>query len=1308
MNSALIERLKIAGERIVAEGVAQYERKFGRFLVSLIKTNLEGAFLELLNAILDRIETDEELTILPLKQILLQVIFELEFNSVKATQVTEEVFSVLYKKIESEPNYDAEFVGKLKLYQTLISEAFNDLEFFSSSSSQDILREIVEYQYSDKKYSFIPREIDKNRRVFTLFSKERYWETFATLTDTTSYSPLRYNRSATLLGLPQYRISISYEHLIVYNNVLYKLNPAISSPNREQFIPEQWVEYNSRRFDRSKSFSSVHKSRIRTLYSTFLEQGFDINEIISDSKIEKFDQTQNIDLELLPLTFGGQGKQIYDTVKELKVISEAFGGYEGSPIGGIEYATQYIEYLLASAFGRKIAEVFNVALGAEDFGKFNVIFSSKLSQDSIPGLSFLNEFGKLRSFVHGQILPKYVNISKPKIIYNPTYVQFYSGLEDRYSSATVPNTYSEPPRVDLLLYGIETLQSRCLAIGDSVNAILNFIGDGGKLPGYEGLGSIEMQMTELQNVFPPTSYFLESQIKIGAGLTGVTKYLLDSYSRFSKALVYPELPGKALSFFPKWIESINNRLEELISLFKGIGIGSKNYIPNLSFRQFDIKDTKLVQFLSSLGFRDSEINQLLDIESFDQLITNFAPLSNSSDLKSFFKAYELSQLIYEFGGDGGISEYLSFLYSKSPIDSLLNILSLSQKDRSSITSLQISKYPKLIGLLIGLTYAIDPAQLIKFNKILGKNNLTLLESIEFLYQKGESTLIKSEQDISLLEPIIEQIIQGNYADPFASPDINYLQTNATVPIALRQWTELIGDNLGQLPSPEVIKHLYDRSIGLTPKELISILNNPTSPTPFGELIDGFSGGEFTQFIKYANISGLAVKLSYYKNSYQVDNFPVDIESTYFTLPTLLQNLEEARTAISLIGTIFQGKLDFRFSEEKSIQETIKPLVFSQNKSFEVFPEIIKAIVPIEGAGFTTSLTQNSSSFSDIAAEAPIIESPGIGNSRLPNRIPTLNSITPEQFEALFALPIQAQVQNMAEDIVNPSIINNFIKFSDENKLINAINQVDETLPYRVMRSRSTPYSPATRYETEQRVGTSAPISYSVPQIYVDSNLPGASDFSGVSDSLATSGGRFIPLEDESLTSPLQKRFDPIESCKRFGGANCDSIFEGIADLCISGYNKSLAPEEPGQRVGIPDNTVLIDRPLGTFADYKPSQSLLPTSAFKSPPPYYSLLGGDAIPGRWGEPVMPFIRSAPVVYDSGNGALSEYGNSEHGIVEFIKAKLEKSTEFNCATLDSPFYYQICMNIMKCKKFVPPEQGEYYLRFCPKTLSGGRLK
>jgi hypothetical protein len=1319
MDLALIERLRTAGEGIVADGFSEYELKFGKFTVSAIKTKVRNTTLELLFAVLDRIETDQEITALPLKQILLEALFELEFDGVQVSNIVTEVFASFYKKTKLELNYSVEFVSSFKSYEALILEALSTLEFFSSSSVHDVLQDTVEYQYSSKKYSFIPQEIDESRQVFTLFPKERYWERFSALSDNTSYSPFGYNRSAVLLGFPQYQTSTTYEDLIIYEDKLYKLNPTVRSPKRDQFVAEEWVEYSPRRFDRSKSFSTVYKQGVRTLYTTFLEQGFDINEIISDSDVKKLSQTPETKPELLSFTFGGQGKQVYDSIRELEAISEAFGGYEGSPIGGIEYITQYMEYLLASAFGRGASEPFDVVLGSELFGKFDLIFTSKLSQDKIPGLSFLDVFGKLKSFVHKQTLPKYVDVSETKIIYNPVYVQFYQGLDDWYSSSIVPNTYSEPPRVDLLLYGIETLYKKCLIVGDNVKAILNLLVDGGKLPGFEGLGSIEVQMKELQNVFPPALYFLEDGSKLGPGLTGGVRYLLDSYSRLSKALVYPELPGKALSFFPEWINEIYNRLEELISLFKNIGIGSKDFIPNLSFKQFDAKNTKLIQFLSSLGFRDSEISQLLNVESFEELINNFAPLSNSSDLKSFFKAYELSQLIYEFGGDAGVSAYLSFLYSASPVDSLLNILSLSQKDRSAITSLQISKYPKLIGLLIGLTYAIDPAQLIKFNKILGENNLTLLESIGFLYQSGERTLIKSEQDISLLEPVIEQIIRGNYSDKFASPDLDYSQTNSTVPIALKQWTELIGDNLGKLPSTGVIKHLYDKSVGITPKELISILNNPTSSTPFGELIDGFSGGEFTQFLRYANVSGLAIKLSYYKNSYQADNFFVDQASTYFTLPIFIENLEKVLSITSLVEAVFEGELDFRFGEEASIQEAVKPLVYLQNKTFDSFSEVIRAISPPPENVSSTSLAQNPSRFSRLASEAPIAESPGIGNSRLPNRIPALNSITPEQFRALFeptTPPLSTSGIN-ARDL-GPNLINNFIKFSDENKLINSISQadeassfgtirpstntfddelsqVDETFPYRASQLSPESYTPATPYETQTNAQPPLPIPYSVPPIYSEV---------GVSGGL---GSSFIPSDAETQTQYTRRRFDPVEACRRFGGANCESLYEEVADRCVKAFNKSLFPEQSLRTPGSVPNTVLIDRPLGTFAQYNP-RLLFSTSAFDSPPAYYSLLGEGVVPGRWGEPIMPFIMSQPLTYESGNGAVSEYGNTEYGIVEFIKAKLEKNTEFSCATFDSPFYYGVCMNIMKCKKFAPPSQGEYFLKFCPKTLSGGRLK
>ena len=95
-------------------------------------------------------------------------------------------------------------------------------------------------------------------------------------------------------------------------------------------------------------------------------------------------------------------------------------------------------------------------------------------------------------------------------------------------------------------------------------------------------------------------------------------------------------------------------------------------------------------------------------------------------------------------------------------------------------------------------------------------------------------------------------------------------------------------------------------------------------------------------------------------------------------------------------------------------------------------------------------------------------------------------------------------------------------------------------------------------------------------------------------------------------------------------------------------------------------------------------------------------------GRKGEPFVNTISSDPFVFESGSGSLSEYNNTEFAMIEAIKAKIEKNSEFNCSSFKSPFKYQICMNIIKCKKFSPPFEGRYYIDFCPKVFSGGRLK
>jgi hypothetical protein len=1038
---------------------------------------------------------------------------------------------------------------------------------------------------------------------------------------------------------------------------------------------------------------------VRSIFGKISDDGFDINSIISDSFIPRYFDERKLDApsEDFVHSFGGEGKQILEITRQLESLSNSLGGYEGSLIGGLEYIAKFSEYLLSATFGRNVPDEFDDIGGDSTFGQFNILFASKTSTNKIPGLKFLNGFAKLKSFVHNQQL-SFNPDSKSRVVYNPVYEKFFKGIADSFIGLEPPSSYLEPSRVDLLLYSVESLYRRCNFVGDLIQAGINTLDSRGRTPGYEGLGSIETQLKTLQNVFPPSRFFLEPGLGAGAGpgLTGMIRYLLNNYSKFSQGLINPLLPGRSMEFLLPWVDKISNKLEEVLSLIEKVGIGVSVFIPNLSFKTFLYKEDTLVDFLGSIGFRSSEIDKLLGAKDFAQLVNDFAPLSNSSDIKSFFKAYELTQLIYEMGGEEGINAYLSFLYSTNSLDSLLNILDISTKEKSVSTSLSLTKYPRLIGLLIGLTYAVDPNQLVKFNKILGANNLTLLESISFLFQQGEKTIIKSPEDIELLTPVVQQLISGGYEkDAFAAQALTYSQANTTVPIALKQWTALIGDNLGKVTSTELIRHLYDRSIGLTPKELVSILNTPDSPNAFGSLIDGFNGGEFTSFLRYVNLTGLGFKLGVYKNSYQTNNFEIGSEATASFLPDFISEVKNLIDSFSIFKTVFNSSLDYNFKYDQELVESLDPLIRAQNKTFELIPVIIQ----------DRSRGASVERLNIIAADFKILESPGIGNSRIPNRIPALNSLTPEQANIL--LGSQRELLSLTSiNQQNLSLITKFIKFSQDNQLANEIQITEETFEKVKADSRPRKFTGATKYEIEKNLelisqnGDVLSKNYVVPDIYI--SLEG-----GVDIQSSGLGANYI-RKNGVVISPFIEIFDPVASCQRFGGSECLELYSGISDRCVVGVNKSLFPEEYINVPGVSPTAVIIDRPLGTFADYKPSKELLSAVSFATPPSYFSLLPPEATPGIKGEPILNVAFSKPFVFESGGGDVSEYDNTEFGVVEFIRAKLEKNSEFGCAGFESPFYYQTCMNIMKCKRFNAPFKGKNFLDFCPKTLSGGRLK
>lgn len=1293
MSSNLIEILKQRTSLIVSEGFILYEKKYGRFSTSKLRNTLEAIASQLLIEIIQKLEKNEPISIDSFKQIIIEGLLEIGLGEKYPVEVFDEIFSVINNYTEQLPGSYPELLSKIEKYKELIVNSITSRNFFSSSIF-DILQAPEEYQYSENQFIYPIKEIEESsRRIYTLFKKERYWEVFKDLSNTTSYSPLSYNRLAAKIGKEKYRLPITYRDLVIYEDELYKLNSGVTSPTRQVFESSQWTKFVSKRLNPLAKFKTAFENNIQLYYIGFLENGFDINSIISDSKIEEYSHSPSLNEELLTVTFGGEGKSILNNIKRLKTISDYFGSYEGSVIGGIQYISEYSQYLFGATYGRANTDTFVSINGESSFGKFDILFGGTTSPNKIPGLKFLSGFLRLKSFVHNQQVPDGVSIDSPVITYNSVYAKFKFGLLDRYQAKIKANTYTIPPKVDLLFSGINTIYNRCLYLGDLTQSMLNSLDATGKLPGSEGLGSIEPQLSELQRIFPPSPYMESLGAGAKPGLSGVVKFLKESYSDLYNTFIYTQLPGDSLEFLLKAISTINDQIKNIYDSITKLSISSFEYIPNISNISFQGKTTSLISFMRSLGFLESEINKVTSIKTFSELVTSFAPISDSNDLKSFFKGFELSQLIYEIGGEEAINAYLSFLYSTSEIDSLLNILSLAQKDVSKATYIQIDKYPRLIGLLIGLTFAVDPTQLIKFTQILGQNNLTLLESITYLFESGQENIIKSKDQVNILSGVLDQIIQGSYQDEFLSPDLNYQQINKISPIALKEWTKIIGNNLGNIPSKKLIEGLYDNAIGLTPKELVTILGETSPVTPLGQILDGFDGGNFTKFIQYSNLTGLGIKLGYYKNSQQLNNFELRKDIFQNNILTLLDAFDSVSKSIEIVGVILESNLDYTFSSKTN--NVFDALINSQNKSFDSLNEVITSIL---------SVTDEDSSLSLLAGNSPIVESPGIGNSRLPNRIPVINSITPEQYRVLFSSQEGASAMLNLSNETQKNVISKFFKISEDNKLINLIDNTNETESLPEQRTDTSSWLPATEYEKEPEIIQIPSIEYSIPPIYQEEG-----EVSQINSSVL--GVSYIPENtlDFQIPKEIFSTFNPISSCQRFGGQNCDNLYLEVSDRCVGPINKSLFPEEYKSIPGSSSNSISIDRPLGSFNEFKSEKTFFPTSLFKSPPSYVKLLGNDIQSfSRKGEPILKNIKSSPITFSSGGGEISEFNNTEFGIVEAIKNKLEKNSEFSCASFKSPFEYQICMNIVKCKKFSIPYAGKYFLEFCPKTLAGGRLK
>jgi hypothetical protein len=1251
----------------------------------IVSNDLYTIGVEIINVLNNSIKSSGEIAPDVFRYQLFNAFFKLGLNKDSLTLYVQTFFNGLISYIKRRGFFNKQFLGLIEQYKEVLLVAIPEYKYISREYS---LSGIEEYKTSKGNSRFAPLSLTYSGRVIqTLFPGSRYWYARGSK-DIQPYSPIQLNKTPSSY-IPISKagdvFKLSYETSVVYENRVYIKKPGIT-PSADKFLSTEWDLHISKRFDRSKSFNVVYGDLLRGVYLELSSKANEINPITSDSKINTYSPLFNQrldDKDQLLSSFGGAGRSIYDRLVELRLLSGYMGGHEGSPVGSASYVSSFAELLKFISTGE-----LSIVLNQEGYGDFNSIFppssDSIGSSETVNGLRFLESFSTLKSFLHNQELPPEVNTETERVSLNPIYAKFGTGVKPNNQ---IVIQEQKVDKFDFVGQSLEVVIKRCWYLGDKLDRIANSLNQYGQLPGYETLGSINYQVAEFQKSFPPLRYLNETERP--GGFTGAIMLLHEGYSKLRETLNPTSLPLSLFSELLKWMKEVSKSLESVQYELDTLGIKTNGvgYLPNIGTKKFISSSPELIKYLSSLGFRDSEINQVLDIKTFPELISKFAPLSDSNDLKSFFRGYELSQLIYEFSGDKGIDAYLEFLFKKSPIDSLLNILYFTEKKKSDQTYLRIAKYPRLVALLMGLTYAVDPVQLNKFANLLGDNNLDLLKSITLLLQTGQNTIIKKKEDIDLLRGIIDQSIRGHYSeDLFSSPDLNYAEANSTSAVALKKWAKLIGSSLGNVKDRSNIEGLYDKSVGLSAKELIVLLNNPSPTSGVGQIIDGFYGGGLTQILKYANISGLAAKLSYYKNSSQLDNTKIDFTRTYNSLPTVIDLLDGVVESFSLAIKLVEGDTNMDWSGDYyNKPELIDSILQAQNKP-------PSAMVGLLSSQFTSSPTAIANNMAQVFPQ----ESPGIGNSRLPNRVATPNSLTPEQAQVLSSSPSTPIGPNIV-DFSADGLITKFIKVTERNLILNNISQYAES---------------GSIYGGQQTTGTdSGPTRANTLSSPSERDITLYKELKDLTMKNSGPGKNFLaPSDDEyekgvldKLPKGLISSFDPVASCKKFGGVNCDSAY-GNSAKCSGILNKSFSPET--YDLAPFNDGVVVDRPLGYFSEYLPSDGDIINSKV---PSYYSILDNPKS-GRKSEPIMGAIKTDPMVFsgDSTTGDMVEYANTEYALVEFFKLTNREYTELTCASLASPHMYQMCMNAMKCKRFKSDPAGSRGLGFCPRSTSGGRRK
>lgn len=1077
---------------------------------------------------------------------------------------------------------------------------------------------------------------------------------------------------------------------------------AVSEDEKNPALDSQYEYIESQILDRNKRIKLALSKNFSEILSEISNFSASMNSSISDTKIpDEF--VIDGDEKFTPSTWGGRGDKLNVDIQNcLSALSEVVGP-EISSISNFDFSDKISSIVYSQLFGKEFLVpeyVFVDKSGIGLFGNFNKIFNYEVlnvewqfSPDNKywSVIKDLNGFRYSESYLDLSIeLSKYniraiitypnnqepiiVNYTKDSIKENsrleiPFFISGLSFLKpftnlnsykyDLYKSYkngikfTPPdllsqeNTYQESFSKDSIYLSniVKSISKDVEGVKNALDNIVSNCDEFGRYKGYEGLGNIKGQINNLRKLFKP-EYFDSISNKIESDVLKVT-----SYSNSGSQEIFLGL-SESLSKF-------SNNLESLCSSIVRIGTKEGEKITDRSYLYGANTREEIVSQLKKLGFNNQLINVVLSSKDLACSFVFLYEELDEKDIYSYFKGGRLAEYLFYLGGEKAISETLDFILSKKDIKYFFDSLNKLIKNRD----FSITKNRYIYGNILGSFVSLFP------------------QSVNYLmksdFKKSEKEIIEkliASDAFSITSADILEKVEKTISNP--NTDIGF-NSILEYPSILKEFINLLTPALEDISDRYKNSNFLSSINGISAKELNFILNNTGGKRSYelSGFLSGIEGGRYQSLV-----SGLLHAVLLPKTSPAL----LPANRRYFTLGS-------EKTDISLEELVHRIR---KISESISSFSYLLTEVSLGSKTYEEEPQKIKSTVYAINKDISYSIRnineRDNSSFILELRKALDAEKPGIGNSKETNSSQKRGVLTPEQAREI-------------ESLLSKAKTNKNVELNQE------INELDKIITQKDLLSRwiKLDFSSLNRLSgvLEKERGIT---------IY---NSETSKEFENIKNKLTEliSGG-FINSEKSqylNLLTPINRNIsaiDEISICAKLGKSREACEKEYVSKLKVSAeFGRTTKP-----------SSIPIDRPLGTLANNSISYSNSPGSKLISRLSNKKIEAYQLDIPNYSESLNVIDNLPSIIFNKGLSPDRELYNQEEreilsGLFDLTNnhlyiqkyAKTSKHSVQDCRLIDDPIHKQLCLNYIKCVKFVPSREIRY-LSYCPKSTPGGRNK